>query len=273
MTNSTIHKAVDIATAIHDAFIADGWTTPESDREGNRQYHRVFSKEGYANITQDYALDNPEAWRSYVTSLTLECDKKLIRCVAYCKPKQLRAFLVRADKLQIVARDKQKHDDARKAESKKRQAYIDEYMKLHSTYSWKDYQDVVEGYDTEMKDLKSLIATTNIKYGFAGEETWHDRLLVKMTYPNPPCRYGGRLSTEKQTNYLNDYFKIEVSRYKLTASEAIKLSKLIADLVESTESWVSTLKARWMGACNMSVAIHEVEVAGDEAYRKAKGVA
>jgi len=70
MTQSETIRVEAIDTDIHDTLVVDGWTTPEHGEEGhdgNAKYYRVFSKEGYADITQSYAVADPDAWRSYVT--------------------------------------------------------------------------------------------------------------------------------------------------------------------------------------------------------------
>ena len=140
MTQSETIRIEAIATSIHDTLVIDGWTTDCNIEEAHpARYHRYFMKEGYATIMQSYAVADPNAWRSHVTSITLECDGKLIRCTDYATPKKLRAFLVRADKLQDTAKAKAERDDAKKAEAKKESDYLAEYVKRQSICGWEDF--------------------------------------------------------------------------------------------------------------------------------------
>lgn len=155
MTQSETIRVEAIGLAIYEMLTADGWTTPESTREGNYSHEKRFSKEGYADIQQSFSLDDPDSYHTYITSLTLSCDKKLIRCTDYATPKKLRAFLVRADKLQGVAKDKAKHDEARHAKSKLRDDFIKAHVLQHCTVTVEEVAQHIAQYDA----LRTQIVT------------------------------------------------------------------------------------------------------------------
>tara|TARA_R110000744_G_scaffold98093_5_gene189527 strand:- start:2974 stop:3786 length:813 start_codon:yes stop_codon:yes gene_type:complete len=270
MTQSETIRVEAIATAIHDTLVADGWTTPECDGEsrdnGNGIYYRGFSKEGYATITQGYALADPDAWSSYVTSITLECDGKLIRCTDYATPKKLRAFLVRADKLQDIAKAKAERDDVKKAEANKQSDYIAEYVKQNCEHTWEDFEVVSQEYSRLKEAMLVKVVRLNEEHGFEGR---NKMVWVETAYE--PETYMRRIDyLEKK---MAKEFMVEVYRREMNIEGVERFQEVLAGvMLIFTGAEGEALRCIYKNASMMAIAINEASNGGYKAY-EAEGVA
>jgi hypothetical protein len=264
MTQSETIRIEAIATSIHDTLVADGWTTPnddERDTDGNHKYYRRFSKEGYAKITQSYCVADPEAWRSYITSLTLKCDDKLIRCTDYATPKKLRAFLVRADKLQDIAKAKAERDDAKKAEVKKESDYLAEYVKQNCDHTWEDFEKVSKEYTKLKQPLETKVNKLNTEHGFEGR----DRIVwVEMAYE--PDTYTRSISYLDKV--MAEEFACGWGDRKMDIEGVERFQEVLAGvMLIFTGAEGEALRATYRSASMMAIAINEAESEGRKAYK------
>tara|TARA_R110000787_G_scaffold165263_2_gene278406 strand:- start:1265 stop:2077 length:813 start_codon:yes stop_codon:yes gene_type:complete len=264
MTQSETIRVEAIATAIHDTLVADGWTTPECDGEsrdnGNGVYYRGFSKEGYATITQGYAVADPDAWRSYVTSLTLGCDGKLIRCTDHATPKKLRAFLVRADKLQDIAKAKAERDDTKKAEANKQSDYIAEYVKQNCDYTWEDFEVASKEYATLRIALSDEVVRLNELHGFEGRNRMVD---IETAYE--PETYMRSIDFLEQK--MAKEFMVEVDRRKMGIEQVERFQEVLAGvMLIFTGAEGEALRCIYKNASMMAIAINEASNGGYKAY-------
>ena len=264
MTQSETIRVEAIATAIHDTLVIDGWTSPEHGEEGydgNAKYYRVFSKEGYADITQSYAVADPDAYRSYVTSLTLECDGKLIRCTDYATPKKLRAFLVRADKLQDTAKAKAERDDAKRAEVKKESDYLAEYVKRQSICRWEDFNVASEEYKTLKQSFETEVNKLNTEHGFTGRDriVWVETAYEPETYMN---------TTDTLERTMAKEFAVYIDYRKMDIEGVKRFQEVLAGvMLIFTGAEGEALQATYRSASMMAIAINEAESEGREAYK------
>jgi hypothetical protein len=265
MTQSETIRVEAIATAIHDTLVIDGWTTPnddERDTDGNHRYYRVFSKEGYADITQSYCVADPEAWRSYVTSLTLECDGKLIRCTDYATPKKLRAFLVRADKLQDIAKAKAERDDAKKAKAKKESDYIAEYVKQNCAFTWEEFFEEGERYKGLRESMVAEVERQNETQGFIGSF----KQVVEVKIPYDVANY--ETSYEYLEERLAKDFKIKIVSADCLVEEVERFQETLAGvMLIFTGAEGIALRDAFRSAHIMAIAINEAESEGRKAYK------
>tara|TARA_R110002096_G_scaffold344480_1_gene537356 strand:- start:145 stop:960 length:816 start_codon:yes stop_codon:yes gene_type:complete len=266
MTQSETIRVEAIATAIHDTLVADGWTTPECDGEsrdnGNGIYYRGFSKEGYATITQGYAVADPDAWRSYVTSLTLGCDGKLIRCTDHATPKKLRAFLVRADKLQDIAKAKAERDDAKKAKVKKASDYTDEYVKQNCAFTWEEFLKEGERYKGLRESMVAEVERQNETQGFIGSF----KQVVKVDMPYDVANY--ETSYEYLEERLTKNFKIRIVSADCSVEEVERFQETLAGvMLIFTGAEGIALRDAYRSAHIMAIAINEAESEGHKAYK------
>ena len=266
MTQSETIRVEAIATAIHDTLVADGWTTPECDGEsrdnGNGIYYRGFSKEGYATITQGYAVADPDAWRSYVTSLTLGCDGKLIRCTDHATPKKLRAFLVRADKLQDIAKAKAERDDAKKAKVKKASDYTDEYVKQNCAFTWEEFLKEGERYKGLRESMVAEVERQNETQGFIGSF----KQVVKVDMPYDVANY--ETSYEYLEERLTKNFKIRIVSADCSVEEVERFQETLAGvMLIFTGAEGIALRDAYRSAHIMAIAINEAESEGRKAYK------
>jgi len=264
MTQSGTIRVEAIATAIHDTLVIDGWTSPEHGEEGydgNAKYYRVFSKEGYADITQSYAVADPDAWRSYVTSLTLGCDGKLIRCTDHATPKKLRAFLVRADKLQETAKAKAERDDAKKAEANKQSDYIAEYVKQNCDYTWDVFKVASLEYSRLKEAMLVKVGRLNEEHGFSGSNkmVWVETGFEPETYIRTIDFLEKKMAKE---------FMVEVVRRKMDIEGVERFQEVLAGvMLIFTGAEGEALRCIYKNASMMAIAINEAESEGLKAYK------
>ena len=264
MPQSETIQVEAIDTSIHDTLVIDGWTTPnddERDTDGNHRYYRHFSKEGYANITQNYCVADPEAWRSCVTSLTLECDGKLIRCTDYATPKKLRAFLVRADKLQDTAKAKAERDDAKRAKVKKESVYIAEYVKRQSICRWEDFDVASKEYTTLKLAMEAEVNNLNTEHGFEGR---NKMVLVEMAYePETYMR-----TTDYLEKTMAKEFAVWIADRKMDIEGVERFQEVLAGvMLIFTGAEGEALRDTYRSASMMAIAINEAESEGRKAYK------
>jgi hypothetical protein len=260
MTQSETIRVEAIATATHDTLVADGWTTDCIEEAHPARYHRYFNKEGYATITQSYCIADPSAWSSYVTSITLECDGKLIRCTDYATPKKLRAFLVRADKLQETARTKAERDDVKKAEANKQSDYIAEYVKQNCEHTWENFEVASKEYATLRIALSDEVVRLNELHGFEGRNRMVD---IETAYE--PETYMRSIDFLEQK--MAKWFMVEVDRRKMDIEGVERFQEVLAGvMLIFTGAEGEALRDTYRSASMMAIAINEASNGGYKAY-------
>jgi ribosomal protein L34E len=265
MTNSETIRVEAIATAIYDTLVADGWTTPEcegdSRGDGNGIYYRYFSKEGYADITQGYAVADPNAWRSYVTSLTLGCDGKIIRCTDGATSKKLRAFLVRADKLQDIAKAKAIRVGELKAEAKKLSDFLAKYVKQTCGHTWENHQDAQIAYEKLQTAMSAKVKQVNKDNGFEKRD-----IVVEVKTPYEP--YGGLRCAEYLEESLSSDFRVRILNTAMNAEEVNRFQETLAGvMLIFLGAEGDALRDAYLKGGRMAIALNEAEDGGHEAYK------